>query len=461
MGSKKKPNIVLYTVLMIVIFFAITELIIWGYGGKLLGNTIANYPQGSLVVDEAILASLVLIVMLLFKNSYVFTQKREKFTKGLFYGLFYIIGAILFILINGVINGGLKGGLSIINIFIGCFFVGVAEEFLCRGWLLNEFLERFGNTKKGIWYSIVISGIIFGLLHLGNIYTLGQDIPTTITQVIAAAATGIIFGIIYYKTKNIWTLIALHGLWDFSLFLSYISPVTMTTEVVSSFTIIGGFFTILMVGAELLNMIPYLKDIDAKPKKSLVITCAIIGIILFIAFTAISATATTTYGKDYKFDSITLEKYSIIMDNYDDYYIDYSNSLINESYSFKLSKTNNNNLVLTNTITNHYIEFKCESLVDYTIMEENDYYILAYIDYTDSANPFLNYVYINKSELSNDDKFINNLEGRIKKYLLSEKSELLFINDRANNKSYLGAYNSDYGYYLLVSEDKMAILNRD
>ena len=56
---------------------------------------------------------------------------------------------------------------------------------------------------------------------------------------------------------------------------------------------------------------------------------------------------------------------------------------------------------------------------------------------------------------------MDSIKNRMKKYLLSEKAELLIVNDRKNDISYLGAYNVDYGYYLLVSENKMAILNRD
>lgn len=484
MRSKKRPNIILYTIFMIIVFLVITELIIWRYGSDLIFNAITKYPQGNLVIIEAILASLVLIVMLLFKNSYVFTQKREKFSKSLFYGLYYIIGAVIFILLYGVFLGGFKGGLSIINLIVGCFFLGVAEEFLCRGWLLNEFLERFGDTKKGVWYSIIISGIIFGLIHLGNIYTMGQDVPTTIMQVISAAGTGIVFGLIYYKTKNIWSVIILHGLWDFSVFLTQIAPVTSTMETIPKFSIIGAFFSILMVGAELLNIIPYIKNIDSEPKKGSIILFSSVGIGLFILFTLMSGMANMNFGEQYDFDNINISNYSVTRDNYEEYFIEYTkpiitnNSLLEngdendlniiesnitseENYSFKLTKNDNNNLVFTNLNTNYSIELECESLYDYIIMEENEYYILGYVDYTNSANPFLNYVYINKDEISNDNNFMDSIQNGIKKYLLSEKSELLILNDRNNNISYLGAYNVDYGYYLLVSENKMAILNRD
>ena len=220
--------------------------------------------------------------------------------------MYYIFGFIILTLISGVASQGFKGGLSIINLIVGCFFVGVAEEFLCRGWLLNEFLERFGDTKKGVWYSIFVSGIIFGLIHLGNIYSMGQSVPQTIIQVISAAGTGIVFGLIYYKTKNIWSVVVLHGLWDFSIFLSDVAPVSGTIESVSSFTIVGAIFSILMVAAELLNLIPYIKDIDAKPKKGSVILCSGIGIVFCIIFTMLSGLATTKFGNEYYFDSLAV-----------------------------------------------------------------------------------------------------------------------------------------------------------
>lgn len=469
MNKKKKPNVILYTIFMIIIFLSITELGIWGYGSDILIDSITKYPQGSLVLIEAVLASLVLIVMLLFKNSYVFTQPREKFSKGLFYGLYYIIIAS-FITFSSFMAVSFKfNGYSLLNVFVGCFLIGVAEEFLCRGWLLNEFLERYGDSKKGVWYSIIISGIIFGLFHLGNISSFGQNIPETISQVLSAAGTGIFLGLIYYKTKNIWSVIFLHGFWDFSLFLSDIIPVKSVTESFSILSIFSLIFTVLSVFAELLNLIPYFKNIDEEPKKSSVIVFAITGIILSSIFSIISVSFSNTYGDSYKFDSINIEKYSLTTDYYDEYFINYENVInsedaensTSEKYSFKLSKNDKDNLVFTNLNTNYSVEIECESLYDYIIMEEKDYYVLAYVDYTDSANPFLKYNYIYKNSLSNENSFVDGIKNNYKKYLLSTNSELRILYDRENNISYIDAYDPDYGNYLLVSEDKMSILNRD
>lgn len=469
MNKKKKPNVILYTIFMIIIFLGITNLGIWGYGSNTLFNAITEYPKGTLVLSEAVLASLVLIVMLLFKNSYVFTQPHEKFSKGLFYGLFYIIGSIIFVLMFGVMASFKFNPFVILNLTIGCFLIGVAEEFLCRGWLLNEFLERYGDSKKGVWFSIIISGIIFGLMHLGNIYTMGQDIPVTISQALSATGTGIFLGLIYYKTKNIWSVIFLHGFWDFSLLLSDISPVQSTTQIFTTLSVVSLVFTILSFFAELLNLIPYIKDIDEEPKKSSIIIFAVVGIILFLVFTSVSGLFKEEYGDVYKFDSINIEKYSLTADSYDEYFINYERDInsediensTNEKYSFKLSKNDKDNLVFTNLNTNYSVEIECESLYDYIIMEEKDYYVLAYVDYTNSSNPFLKYNYIYKNSLSNENSFVDGIKNNYKKYLLSERSELMILHDRENNISYVDAYDPDYGNYLLVSEDKMSILNRD
>ena len=451
--AKKKTNVVLYTIFMAIFFFVITELVIWKYASDLIILALMKYPQGNLIIGEAVLAALVLIVMLLFKNSYVFTQKREKVTKGLYYGLFYIICALMFTL---TFVSGFKGGLAVINLLIGCFLIGVAEEFLCRGWLLNEFLERFGSTKKGVWYSIIISGLIFGLMHLGNIVSMGQDVATTLGQVISAASTGIVLGLIYYKTKNIWSVVILHGFWDFSLFLSDIAPITETTVMINTVSIVGIIGSILIGAAELINLIPHLKDIDAEPPKGKVIGFAFAAFGAFIAATAINAVlGGIETGDTYKFDSISIGSYSITRDNYEDYYMKYGD------YSYRLFETEGN-LVLTNTETKYSITLECEDLFDYIIMEDDDYFIIAYVDYTDSSNPFLNYAYVYKSDISNSNVFVDSIKTKFKKYLISDRnSELLVLDDRTNDKTYLAAYHADYGYALLVSEDKMAILNRD
>lgn len=471
--GKKKTNVFLYTIVMLLIFLFITEFVIYGYGGELLYLAISKYPQGSLVISEAILATMVLVVMLLFKNSYVFTQKNEPIKTGLFYGLFYIIGIVLFTLMYGVLLGGFSNGLALINVLIGALLVGVCEEFLCRGWLLNEFLERFGHTKKGAWYAIIISGLIFGLIHLGNFFN-GQNLVSTITQILNASATGFAFGLIYYKTKNIWSVIILHGLWDFSLFLGDIAPITEATEIFNGFSAPGLIFTVLMILAELLILVPHIKDIDAKPNSGAVVYCSILGFFFFFVFLIVSSLFSSKTGETYEYAELKLENYAVTRDNYDAYKFDHViknvhwdvletgetvEKIVEEKYNFELSYNKDGNVILTNMNTKNNVEIECEDLVDLIVLEEDEYFILAYEDYVDMSNTYLYYVYLNKNELSNSDEYLNEVKKNFKKYLLPERLELIVVNDSEKDKDYIGAYDVDYGYFLLTKENEMAVLN--
>lgn len=212
---KNKKNIFIYFIEMLLVFIIIDSVITVLPG--FISNNIAYYKYGTELLLEVIYAALVLIVMLLFKNSYVFTAKKQKFFKSITLGFpMLIIAAISFLGSLSSLDGFNFG--NFINLLLLTIFIGIAEEFLCRGWLQNEFIERYGDTKKHIILSIVFSSLIFGLIHLSNILA-GQDLFTTIIQVIQATSAGLLLGSIYYKTKNIWAVIFLHGIYDFCLML--------------------------------------------------------------------------------------------------------------------------------------------------------------------------------------------------------------------------------------------------
>ncbi len=471
--KKKRMNIVLFTIIMLAIFLVVTEVVIYGYGAEFIYDAVVNYPQGKLVISETILAVMVLVVMLLFKNSYVFTQKNEPVKTGLLYGRFYLIGAVFFSFIFGL---GLIGSTSLhalFNVFVGALLVGVCEEFLCRGWLLNEFLERYGDTKKGVWYSIVISGLIFGLIHLGNFFG-GQNLVTTVTQILNASAVGIVYGLIYYKTKNIWSVIILHGLWDFSLFLGDLSPVTEVTETFRSFSVLGLVFSVIMILCQLLIVIPHIKDIDATPEKKRIKKYSNIGFALYFIFLMLSGVSSMKMGDDYKYEGIELEHFAVTKDNYLKYDIEHKKDIIEDSINefgvvtkttrteeFKFKYTyEDSKIVILNEITKDKVEIECEQLVDFKVLEEKDYFVLAYEDYQGKSNSLLYYVYINKNDLSNDKGYLDTVKKNFKKYLLPERLELLIVSDYDNDKKYLTAYDADYGYFLLVEDNKMATLKQ-
>ena len=109
--KKERMNIYLFSILMFVIF-VFTFYMVHIFLSDYFYNTLLTGMHTYDIIGEAILAILIFIVLLLWKNSYVFTQKQEKFTSSLRYGWFYILLGCLFILMYG---SGINDSAGIIN----------------------------------------------------------------------------------------------------------------------------------------------------------------------------------------------------------------------------------------------------------------------------------------------------------------------------------------------------------
>jgi len=75
--------------------------------------------------------------------------------------------------------------------------VPIIEELLFRGLILDTLSESYGS-----WTSIIISSVIFALLH---IYPL---------SILNAFWAGMIYGYLRIRTNSLWPSIILHGLWN-------------------------------------------------------------------------------------------------------------------------------------------------------------------------------------------------------------------------------------------------------
>lgn len=98
--------------------------------------------------------------------------------------------------------------------------VGLGEELVFRGFALQALLARLGSTKKGIWISVLLSSLVFGLSHAFKLF-FGGHAPSTLPQVICAAMMGVLFCALYLRTGTLWPSILLHGLIDVPHFMIY------------------------------------------------------------------------------------------------------------------------------------------------------------------------------------------------------------------------------------------------
>ena len=97
---------------------------------------------------------------------------------------------------------------------VECISIGFFEEVVFRGIILIFLLQRFSSTKKGTYQAIVISSALFGLIHLINIFS-GADVGNTILQIGYSFLMGMMWAVVYLKTRNIWYSILLHTTYNF------------------------------------------------------------------------------------------------------------------------------------------------------------------------------------------------------------------------------------------------------
>jgi len=101
------------------------------------------------------------------------------------------------------------------NLFIllaYCLSIGFVEEMTIRGFVQNELIAFFGSGKAAVLKSIVISALLFAVLHLLNF---DKGIYGEFAQLTYALFIGLAFGATLYLTKRIYPLILVHAFIDF------------------------------------------------------------------------------------------------------------------------------------------------------------------------------------------------------------------------------------------------------
>jgi len=81
--------------------------------------------------------------------------------------------------------------------------VAITEEILVRGYFLRNLMVSFNN-----YLALFISALIFSLMHLDN----PNVTPVSLSIIFLS---GLVLGLSYLYTKNIWFPIALHFSWNF------------------------------------------------------------------------------------------------------------------------------------------------------------------------------------------------------------------------------------------------------
>lgn len=130
-----------------------------------------------------------------------------QYIKGLLWAIVLFGGAYLFCVGTGAVQfeGEFAGMIPgyIVLYFVGYMIQGMAEEVICRGYLLVSL-----SRNHSVWYSVIISSGVFMAMHMSNDHV-------TLLAFINIFLCGLLFGLLFVERGNIWMVAALHSGWNF------------------------------------------------------------------------------------------------------------------------------------------------------------------------------------------------------------------------------------------------------
>ena len=88
---------------------------------------------------------------------------------------------------------------------------GIAQELVYRGWLQTELARRFGLVAGVLAANIVFT---LGPLHWGHF---GGPAGVRWGGLAAVFGIGLLFGILYARSGNVWIPAVMHGLWPLNM----------------------------------------------------------------------------------------------------------------------------------------------------------------------------------------------------------------------------------------------------
>ena len=455
----KDRNIYKFFIKMVLIFLVLNLFMIFA-ANELMINAIGS-KYGENIIFEIFYGLIVLIVLLLFRNSYVFIDKKEKFINGVILACPVIISSILSLL-DGIQYINHFSFSIFINIAVYSLFVGITEEFLCRGWLQNEFIERFSNDKNTVLKSILLSSLVFGSMHIVNILG-NQGLFETLLQVMNATALGFLFGCIYYKTKNIWSIIFLHAFYDFTLIISEMNVIKDCTFTIPTFTttMVDLLSIIILMSIWLLTALLIIRKTNYPDKKvskkenpttKYVVAGIIIALIMsFIPFSElipgyVNNTICYTYKELNDLDNYTIHypserNYSIKLEKEEKTFVqDEDNQVFeeynNNSYNFDFI-IESNKLYVINKNTEYKKELYFDNVSSILILNNYEIVVLS----TTNSDTVYYSNYITYDNINNKDSYLYDLEDSFIEYSVPEIKKLGYITFDDSDTEYPYLYN--------------------
>ena len=239
----RKHYTVPVSIVLAVLFVGLNQLL--GLPLRYMGDVVKQHFYLAQLILELIVFAVFAVLAVLMGMGYVF-RRTKKPLGSLILPCAAILVLYTFALIGTLImcfGDPLQPPLKILAFILCMLSVGLTEELVFRGLIARMLYARFGRNPVGVWLSVLLSSLLFGLVHLSNALS-GVDLTSVLIQVVGASALGICLAAIYLRTGSFWTVVLLHAYMDFC---GLISSGVFTTASLND--LLGGYTAGSLVSA--------------------------------------------------------------------------------------------------------------------------------------------------------------------------------------------------------------------
>jgi len=202
----------LFAILATVIGISLTELPLQDFLAPQLGKQAAFYM--SIIFQQGLVGFICLLMLASFGWLEIAGITPPKKWRALWLGW----PLLLFTLINmdeGVVIDTARPMIIVLHL-LTALSTGWVEELLCRGVITVAFLQKWGRSKKGIYFAVLASSLLFGLTHLANFIQGRKPLLNNVTQIIFSLFFGVIFAACMLRNRSIWPMMILHAAVDWA-----------------------------------------------------------------------------------------------------------------------------------------------------------------------------------------------------------------------------------------------------
>ena len=461
MDKKKRWKLIGIIILAILLFYGI--LLVFGSNiAGLLYQTLFYGKYNTMFISELVILLFALIMLLLGKRLSILKPCGKSIIYGIKRGMpIFVVSLIsLFSSLTGILGESLNIP-NLISLIILAITIGMAEEFFFRGFIQGEIVDAYGKSRKQVIISVVVSGVIFGLVHITNALS-GQDIITTLMQVLQASSLGILLGSIYFITKNIWSVVFLHAFYDFAIMLgevnSYKDCINSTdismimlifTFVVSLIYVViylvGAYLNLQKrhvnecIGEEVTDEIIVKDGENATKAKKLVV---VVIVLLFLASPLIPADEVENFQICYTYENVDINgEINFALDNE---FVLNDVKLYVDDYNLVMESIDGENKTVIETLENDIYDI-------YVYEIDSNYHILL------NANEILYYGVVNKDSVAVTSEFTSILINSFQKYDVPEIMDIGKLESNDGVYPLIKSYVSDY---FIIKDDKVMVINQ-